>query len=140
LRRHSPELYCHGMSPLTPGERHKLGQARRKQMARQQNAEFSVKNRPASALELLRHSDRGRIPELLKIRYARMMASSFGYFCGAVPVMAADLAAHPHTGILVQLCGDAHVGNLAAYANEDGKLIFDINDLMRRFAGRLSGI
>ena len=57
-----------------------------------------------------------------------MLASPFGFFRGAVPVMAADLAALPNTGIISQICGDAHVRNLGAYAAPDGRLIFDIND------------
>jgi uncharacterized protein (DUF2252 family) len=57
-----------------------------------------------------------------------MLASPFGFFRGAVPVMATDLASLPNTGILSQICGDAHVRNLGAYAAPDGRLIFDIND------------
>ena len=57
-----------------------------------------------------------------------MLASPFGFFRGAVAVMAADLAAMPNTGIISQICGDAHVRNLGAYAAPDGRLIFDIND------------
>ena len=57
-----------------------------------------------------------------------MVASPFGFFRGAAPVMAADLAALPNTGIISQVCGDAHVRNLGAFAAPDGRLIFDIND------------
>ena len=75
------------------------------------------------------------MPALVKIKYERMMVSPFGYFRGAVPVMAADLAALPNTGLMVQLCGDAHVRNLGGYAAEDGRLIFDINDFDETFRG-----
>ena len=71
---------------------------------------------------------RGRIPALVPLKYERMLASPFGYFRGAVPVMAADLALLPNTGIVSQICGDAHVRNLGAYAAPDGRLVFDIND------------
>jgi uncharacterized protein (DUF2252 family) len=57
-----------------------------------------------------------------------MAASAFGFFRGATPLMAADLAPIPTTGIKVQICGDAHVRNLGAYAGPDGSLVFDIND------------
>jgi uncharacterized protein (DUF2252 family) len=70
----------------------------------------------------------GRVPALIKLKYELMAASPFGYFRGAVPVMAADLAVLPNTGILSQLCGDAHVRNLGAFAAPDGRLVFDIND------------
>src|SRR5580698_10749784 len=118
-----------------PEERQKQGQARRKQLPRAQHAEFSAKDRLTPALNLLRRSDKGRVPALVKLKYERMMASPFGYFRGAVPVMAADLSALPNTGLTVQLCGDAHVRNLGAYAAEDGRLIFDINDFDETFRG-----
>ena len=123
------------MHVATPEERQNLGQARRKQIARQQHSEFSAKARLTPALTLLQRSVRGRVPALVKIKYERMIASPFGYFRGAVPVMAADLAAMPNTGLTVQLCGDAHVRNLGAFAAEDGRLIFDINDFDETFQG-----
>jgi uncharacterized protein (DUF2252 family) len=57
-----------------------------------------------------------------------MSESSFAFFRGSAPIMAADLASHPHTDINAQICGDAHVLNLGAYASFDGRLVFDIND------------
>jgi uncharacterized protein (DUF2252 family) len=119
----------------TPEERHNLGQTRRKQMARQQHSEFSAKSRLTPPIVLLQRSVRGRVPALIKLKNERMACSPFAYFRGAVPVMAADLAAMPNTGIEVQLCGDAHVRNLGAFASEDGRLIFDINDFDETFRG-----
>src|SRR5262249_12775931 len=72
--------------------------------------------------------ERGRLPALLPIKHGRMAVSPFGFFRGAVPVMAADLARLPVTGLAVQICGDAHVRNLGAFAAPDGHLVFDIND------------
>jgi uncharacterized protein (DUF2252 family) len=123
------------MQWISPEARHEQGQTRRKQMPRQQHAEFSAKKRLTPALTLLKRSVKGRVPALVKIKYERMLASPFGYFRGAVPVMAADLAELPNTGLKVQLCGDAHVSNLGAYAAEDGRLIFDINDFDETFHG-----
>ena len=77
----------------------------------------------------------GRIQALLAIKWQRMAASPFGFFRGAVAVMAADLAVLPHTGIFTQLCGDAHVRNLGAYAAPDGRLVFDINDFDETIRG-----
>ena len=71
---------------------------------------------------------RGRVPALIALKYQLMAESPFAYFRGAAPVMAADLAKLPSTGILCQLCGDAHVRNLGAFAAPDGRLVFDIND------------
>jgi len=72
--------------------------------------------------------DRGRLPQLLPIKYQRMAASAFDFFRGAASVMAADLASQPRSGITVQICGDAHVRNLGSFSAPDGRLIFDIND------------
>jgi uncharacterized protein (DUF2252 family) len=77
----------------------------------------------------------GRVPALVKLKYELMADSPFGYFRGAVPVMAADLAALPNTGIVSQLCGDAHVRNVGAYAAPDGHLVFDINDFDETIRG-----
>jgi uncharacterized protein (DUF2252 family) len=104
------------------------GLAARKHIARSAHADFSVSTCRHDPLALLRKSERGRIPALLAIKHQRMAARAFGFFRGAVPVMAADLACCPNTGILTQLCGDAHVLNLGAFATPDGNLTFDIND------------
>jgi uncharacterized protein (DUF2252 family) len=123
------------MQWATPEERRQYGQAQRKKMARPKHAECPAKDRKIPALVLLQRSTKGRVPALIKLKYERMMASPFGYFRGAVPVMAADLAASPNTALCVQLCGDAHVRNLGAYAAEDGRLIFDINDFDETLRG-----
>ncbi len=119
----------------TPEERGNLGQARRKQVGRQEHGEFSAKARKTPPLALLERSMRGRVPALIKLKYELMAESPFGYFRGAVPVMAADLALLPNTGILSQLCGDAHVRNVGAYAAPDGRLVFDINDFDETIRG-----
>jgi uncharacterized protein (DUF2252 family) len=123
------------MQWATPEERTSLGQARRKQVGRQQHSSFNPKARKLSSLTLLERSMRGRVPALVKIKYELMAASPFGYFRGAVPVMAADLALLPNTGIAAQLCGDAHVRNLGAYAAPDGRLVYDINDFDETICG-----
>ena len=119
----------------TPEERRNLGQARRKQVGRQQQDELKPKARKSTSLDLLARSMRGRVPALIKLKYELMTQSPFAYFRGAVSVMAADLAVLPSTGIISQLCGDAHVRNLGAYAAPDGRLIFDINDFDETIRG-----
>jgi uncharacterized protein (DUF2252 family) len=119
----------------TPQERRSLGQARRKQVGRTQHNELKPKARQTPALELLARSMRGRVPALIQLKYKLMAASPFGYFRGAVPVMAADLAVLPNTGLVCQLCGDAHVRNLGAFAAPDGRLVFDINDFDETIRG-----
>ena len=112
----------------TPQERRTLGRARRKQMARQNHSQWTPEARRHQPIVLLEESMRGRVPQLVTLKYERMLESPFGYFRGAVPVMAADLATLPNTGIVNQICGDAHVRNLGAFAAPDGRLVFDIND------------
>jgi uncharacterized protein (DUF2252 family) len=123
------------MQWATPQERRNLGQARRKQVGRQEHNELKPKARQTPARDLLARSMRGRIPALIKLKYQLMAESPFGYFRGAVPVMAADLAMLPSTGIVCQLCGDAHVRNLGAFAAPDGRLTFDINDFDESIRG-----
>jgi uncharacterized protein (DUF2252 family) len=112
----------------TPEERRAFGRSRRKQLHRVDLARWSAKERLHSPLAVMAASMKGRLPGLVAVKYERMTASPFGYFRGAVPVMAADLARLPQTGLVSQICGDAHVQNLGAYAAADGRLLFDIND------------
>ncbi len=121
--------------PLTSRERFALGQAQRKHTPRAELAVWKPKLRRADPLALLANSMRGRVPELVPIKYDRMAASPFGFFRGAVPVMAYDLSLGPNTGIHTQLCGDAHVRNLGAFAAPDGRLVFDINDFDETIRG-----
>ena len=86
-------------------------------------------------VELLISVTRDRIAKLLPIKWARMAASPFGFFRGAVPLMAADLASLPTAGITVQICGDAHLRNLGAFASPTGALVFDINDFDETIPG-----
>ena len=109
-------------------ERFAMGQERRKQIKRTDHATCKVKDRRESPLALLDAATRGRIPKLVALKKQLMAVSPFGYFRGAVPVMAYDLSLAANTGICNQLCGDAHVRNLGAYAAPDGRLVFDIND------------
>ena len=86
-----------------------------------------AKGRP-SVLEAVHQAEPGRVAELLPIKYGRMSLSPFAFFRGSAQLMAFDLAHLPSTGIHVQICGDAHVRNLGAYASADGRIVFDMND------------
>jgi uncharacterized protein (DUF2252 family) len=86
-------------------------------------------------ISVLTEADAARIPELVALKVFRMAASPFAFFRGAAPVMAADLAALPVTGLRTQICGDAHVQNLGAYAAPDGHLVFDLNDFDETIVG-----
>jgi uncharacterized protein (DUF2252 family) len=73
--------------------------------------------------------DRGRIPELLPLRHGRMSLSPFTFYRGAALHMAVDLATTPTTGVRVQCCGDAHLGNFRGFATAERRVLFAINDL-----------
>ena len=75
---------------MTPEERRKLGQSRRKQVGRQEHSQLNAKARHTPALKLLQQAGKGRVPALLQLKYQLMSDSPFGYFRGAAPVMAAE--------------------------------------------------
>ena len=104
------------------------GESLRKQMPRTSQAEWHPKQRNYKPLDVLLTHARGRVAELLPIKWGRMAASPFGFFRGSTAVMAADLALCGSTGFCVQMYGDAHVRNLGAYAVHDDRLVFDAND------------
>jgi uncharacterized protein (DUF2252 family) len=124
-------------TPLTPSQRKALGLAARKQLARSAHADIHIHGtaKKHDPLALLRASEADRIPALVAVKHQRMSASPFGFYRGAVPIMAADLAARPNTGLITQLCGDAHIANLGAFATPDGNLTFDINDFDESIRG-----
>ncbi len=62
-------------------------------------------------------------------------ASPWNYYRGAAAVMAADLASRPHSGLRVQLCGDAHVLNFGLWATPERNLLFDLRDFDETLPG-----
>ncbi len=95
--------------------------------------------RPASdrpdPVALLQSQEADRLPELIPVRYGRMSPSPFTFYRGAALPMAADLAAAPHSGILVQLCGDAHLSNFGLFASPEREELFDVNDFDETLQG-----
>jgi len=84
---------------------------------------------------LLQEQARTRVPDLVPLRYARMLVSPFTFFRGAAYLMAADLAGAPRTGLTVQLCGDAHLSNFGTYLAPDRRLVFSLNDFDETLPG-----
>jgi uncharacterized protein (DUF2252 family) len=116
-------------------ERLHYGYGQRKRLGRSKLGTLYTRKRSVNPMQILHASAKGRVPSLLCLKYSRMAASPFAFFRGSAPIMAADLAAQPHTGITVQLCGDAHVQNLGCYGTPDGRLVFDINDFDETISG-----
>jgi len=123
------------MTSATVRQRIEDGRKQRERASRQVHAHLHVKQRTADPIDLLLAAGAERVRTLLPIKYARMHASPFAFFRGAVAVMAADLARLPNSGLFVQLCGDAHVQNLGSFAAPDGKLVFDLNDFDETIRG-----
>ena len=86
-------------------------------------------------LAILAGHDAGRVPELVPIRYGRMLTSAFAFFRGAAAVMARDLLGHVATGLRTQLCGDAHLLNFGGFGSPERDLVFDLNDFDETLAG-----
>ena len=108
-------------------ERAEVGKVARVRVPLDSHADFVTADR-ADPIELLESQAVARVPELVPIRYGRMLATPFSFYRGAALVMAADLARTPNSGIQVQLCGDAHMSNFGIYASPERRLVFDIND------------
>ncbi len=111
------------------------GQALRARMPRGAHAAWQPARGRADPVKILIDSSKGRIPNLLPIRYGRMAQSPFGFFRGAAAIMAADLAKTPVSGIKVQLCGDCHLLNFGVFGTPERHLIFDINDFDETLPG-----
>jgi uncharacterized protein (DUF2252 family) len=79
-------------------------------------------------IDLLLAQEHDRLDWLLPVRHSRMAVSAFTFYRGAAAVMAADLARQPHSGVMVQLCGDAHLLNFGFYGSPERQLLFDLND------------
>ena len=109
-------------------ERMRAGKALREKVPRSSHAEWAAPAHRRDPVEVLRDSDRGRLPELVPIRYGRMRQTPFAFFRGSAALMAQDLSKTPTTGIRVQACGDCHASNFGGFASPERRLLFDIND------------
>jgi uncharacterized protein (DUF2252 family) len=112
----------------SPDERRQVGTALRHKVPRSAHGGWAPAADRPDPVEILIEQGKGRIPELLPIRYGRMRTDPFAFLRGAAAVMAADLARTPTTNICMQACGDAHLNNFGSYATPDGLPVFDIND------------
>jgi uncharacterized protein (DUF2252 family) len=120
---------------LMPAERAARGKAARAAVPRQSHAAFDPPAGRPDPVGLLEEQARTRLPDLVPVRYGRMMVSPFTYFRGAALPMASDLAGTPVTGLAVQACGDAHLSNFGVYGSPERRLIFDVNDFDETLPG-----
>jgi uncharacterized protein (DUF2252 family) len=119
---------------VTPEERRARGRAARKSVPRSSHAEWA---RPAGVdpVAILEGQAATRVPELVPLRYRRMLASAFTFYRGGAAIMAADLDGSPDSGLRAQLCGDAHLSNFGGFAAPDRRLVLDCNDFDETLPG-----
>lgn len=113
---------------VSPIDRQAAGKALRDNLSRSTHADWNPSNSRPDPIALLEASNAGRLPNLIPIRYGRMLKSPFTFLRGSAIVMASDLATTPTTGIKVQACGDCHLLNFGGYATPERNLVFDVND------------
>ena len=120
---------------LTPAQRAERGKAARSAVPRDSHAVYDPPADRPDPVGLLQRQAGTRLPDLVPVRYSRMLASPFSYFRGAALSMAADLAATPVSGLAVQACGDAHLSNFGVYGSPERALVFDLNDFDETLPG-----
>ena len=120
---------------FTPAERAARGKATRDEAPRTRTASWEPACHRPDPVELLEEQAQSRVPELVPIRYGRMLVSPFTFYRGGAYIMASDLAGGPGTGLHTQLCGDAHLSNFGGFAAPDRKLVFSLNDFDETLPG-----
>ncbi len=116
-------------------ERIARGKAARAEVPRSSHATFVASPERPDPIGVLERQAAARVPELVPIRYGRMLVSPFTFYRGAAMIMAGDLAATPHSGLTVQCCGDAHLSNFGVFASPERRLVFDLNDFDETLPG-----
>ena len=120
---------------LSPAERAARGKAARTEVPRSSHARWVPPENRIDPISLLEEQAQSRVPELVPIRYGRMLVSPFTFYRGAALIMASDLAATPRSGIQAQICGDAHLANFGVFASPERQMLFDINDFDETLPG-----
>ncbi|WP_308468579.1 DUF2252 domain-containing protein [Rathayibacter soli] len=115
--------------------RRAIGRAARKRVPRGLHAAWVPSSDRPDPVALLEEQAASRVPELVPIRYGRMMVSPFTFYRGAALIMASDLSTTPNSGIITQLCGDAHLSNFGVFGTPERTMIFDINDFDETLPG-----
>ena len=131
----TPKTNPNAQARLQAGESAERGRAARKIVARSAHGEWAPAPDRPDPVAVLHAQAATRVPDLVPIRYGRMLVSPFVFYRGAAAVMAADLAATPDSQITVQACGDAHISNFGGFAAPDRRLVFGPNDFDETLPG-----
>jgi len=124
-----------GIARLTPAESAARGKTARAEVPRESHAAFDPSPDRPDPIGLLEEQAKSRVPELVPVRWGRMMVSPFTFFRGAALPMASDLASTPVSGLAVQACGDAHLSNFGIFGSAERRLMFDVNDFDETLPG-----
>ena len=124
-----------GLAHLSPAERAARGADARAAVPREAHATFDPGPSRPDPIALLAEQATSRVPELVPVRWGRMMVSPFTYYRGAALPMASDLATTPVSGLAVQACGDAHLSNFGIFGSAEHRLVFDVNDFDETLPG-----
>ena len=133
----SKKLLDHFQSTqLSIEERFASGKKLRDKFPRIKQGEYKPAANRVDPISILEEQAKTRIPDLVPVRYARMLGSPFAFLRGAAAIMASDLAANSKTtGISVQACGDMHIANFGVFASAERNLVFGINDFDETLPG-----
>jgi uncharacterized protein (DUF2252 family) len=118
----------------TREQRVAIGKAARATVPRTRHAELALEGRP-DPIALIEEQVRDRIPELIPVRYGRMIESPFAFYRGSAVVMASDLSRTPWSGLRAQLCGDAHLANFGMFGTPERNHILDLTDFDETLPG-----
>ncbi|MET0888416.1 MAG: DUF2252 family protein, partial [Mycetocola sp.] len=130
------------MTKDLPEQRSTVGRSRRgggtsptEITPRSAQAEWEPSPDRPDPVDLLVSQNAPREPDLVPVRHGRMMASPFTFYRGAARIMATDLASTQTAGLIVQLCGDAHLSNFGGFGSPERQLVFDLNDFDETLPG-----
>jgi len=120
---------------LTVDQRVARGRGARVEAPRSAHGRWEPAPDRPDPIALLEEQAASRVPNLVPVRYGRMLVSPFTFYRGGALIMASDLAATPTTGVTVQACGDAHLSNFGLFGTPERQMIFDINDFDETLPG-----
>jgi uncharacterized protein (DUF2252 family) len=117
-----------GATIPNPADAKTLGRSLRQRAPRSSLSKVSHREEAFDPVALLTKSDSDRVTQLIPLRFQRMLLSPLSFFRGSAILQATDLANSPSSGIVVQLCGDAHLSNFGVFSSPERQRVFDVND------------
>lgn len=135
MTKKSPDIARAEQIPLRDDTRHAAARALRERSPRSAHGLWKATAKGRDVIGMLQQSSLGRIPELVPIRYGRMLQSPFAFLRGSASIMAYDLSRTVTSGIRTQVGGDCHLMNFGEFGTPERNLVFDINDFDETLPG-----